>query len=131
MLEATRDTLGKIDKVADDTVILESLAVPRNFEPNECLTSNDDPAKCTFPAPTENRISDGIYLAESARRPNVYTADINRAFCPARPVCHAVVDGTVAFRDSNHVTAEFAMQQRKKVWRLIRHSGGFDRTEAA
>ena len=42
-----------------------------------------------------------LYLAEAARRPNVFTANINRAFCPARPVCHAVPRAAPAVRTSS------------------------------
>ncbi len=39
--------------------------------------------------------------------PNVKTVDMTRFICPHR-VCHAALDGTIVFRDDEHLTARFA-----------------------
>jgi SGNH domain (fused to AT3 domains) len=131
LLKGTKQTLRKIDKVSSSTVILESIAVPRSFEPNECLTGTKDAAACAFPTPTENRASDGFYITEAAQSQKRFTANLNPAFCPNKPVCDAVVDGAVVYRDRNHLTAEFAKKQRQQVWELLQETGAFETVAAS
>jgi peptidoglycan/LPS O-acetylase OafA/YrhL len=128
---ATNRTLRKIDAVADRTLLIESVAVPQSFEPNECLTSSADPADCAYPAPTENRPTDGFYLAAAAAQDDVVTVNLNPAFCPTSPVCQSVFDGTVVYTDREHLTATYAEQRWKQAWKLLRRSGVFDDTRLA
>jgi peptidoglycan/LPS O-acetylase OafA/YrhL len=126
LLGATRDTLDKIEKVADRTLMVQSVATPRSFVPNDCLTSAKDPDECVVPLTTRNRPSDAFYLAVAADVDAAYTVDLNPAFCPAEPLCSPVVDGLVVWRDNQHLTATFVAHQRAKAWRLIQQTGVLD-----
>jgi peptidoglycan/LPS O-acetylase OafA/YrhL len=126
LLRATRGTLDKIEKVADRTLMVQSVATPRSFVPNDCLTSAKDPDDCVVPLTTTNRPSDAYYLAVAADVDAAYTVDLNPAFCPAEPLCSPVVDGMVVWRDNQHLTASFVAHQRAKVWRLIQQTGVLD-----
>ena len=122
VLQATNKTLRKVDRVAARTLIVESLLLPQ-IDPNDCLTTAADPAECTIPMVTKNRPSDGFFLAAAADDPDVFTVDLNPAFCPSAPVCHPVVDGRIVWRDRQHLTPGFAASRRDEVWRLIRKTG--------
>ena len=126
LLRATRDTLDKIEKVADRTLMVQSVATPRSFVPNDCLTSAKDPDECVVPLTTKNRPSDAFYLAVAADVDAAYTVDLNPAFCPSEPLCSPVVDGLVVWRDSQHLTATFVAHQRAEVWKLIQRTGVLD-----
>jgi peptidoglycan/LPS O-acetylase OafA/YrhL len=126
VLKSTRHTLRKIDRVSERTVLVESIAVPERFDPNECLSSARKPEQCTFPAPTQNRPTDGFLLAEAAQSPKRHTVNLNSAFCPTTPVCHAVYDGVVVYTDNEHLTATYARTRSREVWRLLKRTGAFD-----
>jgi peptidoglycan/LPS O-acetylase OafA/YrhL len=123
---ATVDTLRKIDKVASRTLMIETVITPEKFQPNDCLTTTDDPRKCAVPVPETNRPTDGFYLAAAAQDPDLYTVNLNPAFCPDAPVCMPVVNGQIVYRDRHHLTPEFADHQRDKVWRLVEKTGVLD-----
>lgn len=125
VLTATDQTLRKINRVADRTLLVESLLLPEK-DPNECLTTVSDPEECTIPMRPRNRPTDGFYLTAAAQDPDVFTVDLNPAFCPTMPVCQPVVDGEIVWREHLHLTPSFAAKQRHEVWRLIRRSGVLD-----
>ena len=126
VLRATRDTLDKIEKVADRTLMVQSVATPKSFVPNDCLTSAKDPDECVVPLTTKNRSTDAFYLALAADADDRYTVDLNPAFCPAEPLCSPVVDGMVVWRDKQHLTASFAAHQADEVWKRIEKTGVLD-----
>ena len=126
VLRATRDTLDKIEKVADRTLMVQSVATPKSFVPNDCLTSAKDPDECVVPLTTKNRPTDAFYLALAADADDRYTVDLNPAFCPAEPLCSPVVDGMVVWRDKQHLTASFAAHQADEVWKRIEKTGVLD-----
>jgi hypothetical protein len=43
--------------------------------------------------------------------------------CPD-PVCHAVVDGQITYRDENHLTAEYVATRWRQLARALRLPGG-------
>jgi peptidoglycan/LPS O-acetylase OafA/YrhL len=126
LLHATRDTLDKIGKVATRTLMVQSVATPRSFVPNDCLTSAKDPAECVVPLATENRPTDAYYLAMAADVDAAYSVDLNPAFCPSAPLCSPVVDGMIVWRDKQHLTAGFVAHQQDRVWRIVKRTGVLD-----
>ena len=126
LLRATKETLGKIGKVAERTLMVQSVATPRSFVPNDCLTSAKDPAECVVPLSIENRPTDAYYLAMAADVDAAYTVDLNPAFCPSAPLCSPVVDGMIVWRDKQHLTAGFVAHQKERVWRILERTGVLD-----
>jgi hypothetical protein len=129
LLRATRDTLDKIGAVATRTLMVQSVATPRSFVPNDCLTTAKDPADCVVPLSTRNRPTDAYYLAVAADVDAAYAVDLNPAFCPSEPLCSPVVDGMIVWRDEQHLTAGFVAHQKDRVWRIVRRSGVLDAIE--
>jgi hypothetical protein len=130
-LAATQETLAKISAVVPQTLVVESLVMPNRFEPDDCLASTNDAARCVVPVPVGMTRSDGYYLTAAAASPSISTVNLNPAFCPAAPLCQPVVDGQVVWRDDHHVTAAFASHREPEVWKLILATGvladfGFD-----
>ena len=81
------------------------------------------PQDCHAPGDRGTSPTDALLIAEAAREPELYTVDLNPALCPSAPLCQAVVDGEIVWRDDHHVTARFAQARRQQVWRLIRRTG--------
>lgn len=131
ILRESQATLEKIADASARTLLIESMIVPSKFKPNDCLTSTEDPEECSVVVPPRNRASDGIYLAAAAETDDVFTVDLNPAFCPAAPVCHAVIDGQVVWRDKHHLAPAYAESRRDKAWNLIRRTGALEDVEAS
>jgi hypothetical protein len=78
------------------------------------------------PRPETTRPTDAFSLAPAPPPPDIYTVNLNPAFCPDAPVCMPVVNGQIVYRDRHHLTPEFADHQRDKVWRLVEKTGVLD-----
>ena len=126
MYGATTETIDKIQSLVPRTLVVQSMVMPNTFEPDDCLTSTPDAARCAVPVPTVPPASDGYFQAAAAASPKVWTVNLTPAFCPGAPVCEPVVDGDIVWRDDHHVTATFARHREPQVWDLIRASGVLD-----
>lgn len=127
-LRATRQTLKKIDEVADRVLLVERIVTPNSFDPNECMTANDDATKCAAPVPTDTSAADAYYLTAATENDTYYSVNLNDAFCPGAPLCQPVVDGEVVWRDREHLTPQFAVSRAAEAWKLVRKSGVLDGT---
>ncbi|HSJ22062.1 MAG TPA: acyltransferase family protein [Nocardioidaceae bacterium] len=123
VLRATKQNLRKIERQGARALMVQSLIMPEGFRPNDCLTGGAKPEECAVPMPAEQGPSDAFYRALAAESPNLYSVNLNPAFCPTAPVCRAVHDGKVVWRDPKHFTAGFAEDRRDRVWKLIRRTG--------
>ena len=65
-------------------------------------------------------------MTAAASSPDIWTVNLNTAFCPSTPICEPVVNGDVVWRDNHHVTATFAEHREEQVWRLITATGVLD-----
>ncbi len=121
--EATRDTLAKIRRLVPRTLVVQSMVMPNDFEPDDCLTSSPDASRCAVPVPTLAPASDGYFQAAAAASPKIWTVSFTPAFCPDAPICEPVVDGDIVWRDNHHVTATFAEHREEQVWERITQTG--------
>jgi peptidoglycan/LPS O-acetylase OafA/YrhL len=121
--ETSKATLDTIARTGARAVVVEQMIMPETFRPDDCLTSAADPGQCAVPVPLGTSPTDALLIAEASRKPSLYTVDLNPALCPSAPLCQAVVDGEIVWRDDHHVTARFAAARREHVWRLIQRTG--------
>lgn len=124
-LAATRATLRTIDRHTQRLLLIEAIVTPDDFEPNECLTRTGDPGRCLASVPTGTSRTTAYYLTEATENQTYHTVDLNPAFCPAAPLCEAVVDGDVVWRDDEHLYSPYAARRAGQAWREIRRSGVF------
>jgi peptidoglycan/LPS O-acetylase OafA/YrhL len=122
-MRATKQNLRKIEGHGARVLMVQSLIMPQGFQPNDCLTGGAKPEECAVPVPLEPGPTDGFYLALAAESQNLFTVNLNPAFCPTAPMCRAVHDGEIVWRDPKHLTPRFAEKRRDEVWKLIRRSG--------
>jgi peptidoglycan/LPS O-acetylase OafA/YrhL len=121
--ETSEATVDTIIGTGARALVVEQMIMPETFRPDDCLTSAADPGQCAVPVPFGTSPTDALLIAEAAREPALYTVDLNPALCPSAPLCQAVVDGEIVWRDDHHVTARFAAARREQVWTLIRRTG--------
>jgi peptidoglycan/LPS O-acetylase OafA/YrhL len=121
--ETSEATVDTITGTGARALVVEQMIMPETFRPDDCLTSAPDPGQCAVPVPLGTSPTDALLIAEAAREPGLYTVDLNPALCPSAPLCQAVVDGEIVWRDDHHVTARFAAARREQVWRLIQRTG--------
>ena len=124
--QASVRTLRDIAAVAPHTLVVDRLAMPETFDPPDCLTTEEDPARCSVPAPPGVAGSDLLVHRLAGRIPGVQPVDLDPAFCPGAPVCLPVVDDEVVWRDDHHVTASYAVSRRDVVWDLLLRTGALD-----
>ena len=51
MLDATQNTLDKIESAGPRALLVESMVMPNTFEPDDCLASAQDASSCAVPVP--------------------------------------------------------------------------------
>ena len=123
-VQESRRTLRDITRSVPRTLLVEKLVMPETFDPADCLTTEDDAARCAVPVTTGGEsVTDGLSLTEAATSPKVDTLDLNPAFCPDAPICLPVVDDEVVWRDDHHVTARYAESRRRQVWQILQDTG--------
>jgi hypothetical protein len=126
--QTTRATLAKVTAVAP-AVVVQRLIMPETFSPVDCLASGQPVDHCVVTAPTTPATTDGFVSTVADIDPRVHPVDLNPIFCPTSPVCSPVRDHRVVWRDDHHYTVSYAMARRQAVWRALRATGAFDRTE--
>jgi peptidoglycan/LPS O-acetylase OafA/YrhL len=89
-------------------VILEPL-IESPFDQLLCLSGARLASECSFPFPEETLPSELFYREIADEFPGVVSLDLDPLVCPDRPVCAAVIDGSmVVRRDSHHITTAFS-----------------------
>ncbi|MBA2507928.1 MAG: acyltransferase [Nocardioidaceae bacterium] len=121
--ESTEQTVQTIVEQGARPLLIEQMVVPDTFHASDCLAAAAQAAECAVPVPVETAPSDAFFLTAAAASPEVYTANLNPAFCPSSPVCAPVVDSEIVWRDDHHYTASFATSRADEVWRLIEQTG--------
>ena len=112
--EGSRSTFGQLDSDGIQTLVIRDTPRP-GFDVPTCLSRAAQPGwylgedgSCALP--TNAVLDQALNRAEDEAAiglPNVHIADFTASFCgPAS--CDSVKDGTVVYRDSNHITATFA-----------------------
>jgi peptidoglycan/LPS O-acetylase OafA/YrhL len=128
-LQASRDTLRKLEGLVPHTLLVNRIVMPETFDPADCLTTSPDPRDCVVPVPVGGTASDGFAQTEATRSPKVGVLDLNPAFCPDAPICLPVVGNEVVWRDDHHVTATYATSRRDAVWKILVATGLFGDSE--
>jgi peptidoglycan/LPS O-acetylase OafA/YrhL len=99
----------------------------RGFDPIECLAAARTLGDCAVAAPRGRPSVDDTYVALATDRPDeVATIDLTPVFCPDWPVCRPVVDGTVVWKDRDHVTVTFLRERTDALLRRLRGTGFLD-----
>jgi peptidoglycan/LPS O-acetylase OafA/YrhL len=90
-------------------------------DPLDCLARAARLGDCAVVPPLAKPFTDGILDAIAASSPeDAATVDLNPVLCPGAPVCEPVIDGTVVWKDPDHVTGTFLVQHRAAIWdRLV------------
>lgn len=121
--EGSRAFLREVSRLADQVVVLEP--IPMVDPPmTDCLSTGVDPEQCDAPAyalPGTEEIEE-VWREQAAELPNVEVVDLDDLVCPGS-VCPALVDGTVTFRDDNHLSDGFAVMLAPAVLQMFRDQG--------
>jgi len=126
----TRETAKAVTDAGAELVIARSTFGTggygvRGFDPVECLARAHRLADCAVVPPISRPAVDGVYDFLAGSRKRVHTVDLNPVLCPDRPACAPVVDGTVVWRDPDHVTTRFLVDNQRRVWRRLESTGVF------
>jgi peptidoglycan/LPS O-acetylase OafA/YrhL len=110
------DSLQALAQSAQRVVLLAETPY-LTYDPVDCLS---DPRISTCDPPADLVIDEGYVALESAAAAaaDADVLSVNRLLCPGR-TCPVVVDGTVVFRDTNHVTASFMEELSRPIADLI------------
>jgi hypothetical protein len=120
--ETTRDTLGKITKVAP-AVVVQRLIMPETFQPPDCLASAKRIGQCAVTQEPKPSPSDGFATTLAIENPRVHTLDLNPIFCPTAPICSPIQHDDLVWRDDHHYTVDYTMRMRDKVWAALTATG--------
>ena len=124
--EATADD---IERAGARLVMVKALLGTNGFrrngaDPLDCLARASRLGDCAVIAPLEKPFTDGLLDAIAATRPDQAAAvDLNPVLCPDAPICRPVIDGTVVWKDPDHVTGTFLDEHREALWESLTATG--------
>jgi hypothetical protein len=124
--EATADD---IERAGARLVMVKALLGTNGYrrngpDPLDCLARASRLGECAVIAPLEKPFTDGILDALAAADPDRAAAvDLNPVLCPDSPICRPVIDGTVVWKDPDHVTGTFLDEQREAIWDRLMATG--------
>lgn len=122
--EATAASLDRLTAEGARVVIVEPLPYSLD-EPTICLSGAVSAGECAYEANVEPFPTEITFRAEAARRDDVWTVDLDRVGCPLHPVCAAVIDGEIVFRDRYHLATSWLADRVDVVWATMVASGAF------
>ncbi|MBK6854981.1 MAG: hypothetical protein IPG97_00015 [Microthrixaceae bacterium] len=99
--------------------------LPRSGGPNplNCLGTATYQEECRFEAPGQDYWVDGDLRALDQASEQMWSVDLDRAVCPALPICDPIVDGTVVRWDGAHLTRRFGMTLVDDLTRMLADRG--------
>ena len=123
------ETADDIEKAGARLVMVKALLGTNGYQRNgadplDCLARASRLGDCAVIAPLEKPFTDGILDALAAATPDRAAAvDLNPVLCPDAPICRPVIDGTVVWKDPDHVTGTFLDEQREDLWARLTETG--------
>jgi len=126
--DATRRTVQLVEEAGARTVMISSIWGTDGWnedapDPLDCLARADTQADCLVTPPAERPLVDSFYEEAAVDHESAATVDLNPVVCPDHPACRPIVDGTVVWRNNDHVAARYFVEKREKLWELLRGSG--------
>jgi hypothetical protein len=124
--EATKDA---IEAAGARLVMVKALLGTNGYrrngsDPLDCLARATRLGDCAVVAPLEKPFTDGVLEEMAAADPEHAAAvDLNPVLCPDAPICRPVIDGTVVWKDPDHVTGTFLDEQRGAIWSRLTATG--------
>ena len=122
-------TAGLIHQAGASLVMVKALLGTNGYERNgpdplDCLARASVLGDCAVVAPLEKPFTDGILDSLAAASPGDTAAvDLNGVLCPDAPLCRPVSDGTVVWKDPDHVTGTYLVQHRDAIWSRLSATG--------
>jgi len=123
-LRTARDTAAAITGAGVPLVLVKSLLGTGGYDvegpdPLDCLARARVLGDCAVAPPLHRPAVDGFYDTLAAEEPAVSTVHLNPAICLTPPLCQPVRGRTVVWKDPDHVTGTFAVEQRGRFLRLL------------
>lgn len=111
-LRTAEETTALVRASGAGLVLVKSLLGTRGFgiegpDPLDCLARAETLGDCAVIPPLGRPALDGFYDVIAATTDGVTTVDLNPVLCPRSPLCEPVIDGTVVWREADHVTGSF------------------------
>jgi len=128
-LHSATATAESIRAAGSRLVLVKALLGTNGFERNgpdplDCLARAARLGDCAVVPPLEKPFTDGILDSLAAASPDeTASLDLNPVLCPDAPVCRPVIDGTVVWKDPDHVTGTFLDEQREGLWLRLTATG--------
>jgi peptidoglycan/LPS O-acetylase OafA/YrhL len=122
-------TADAIERAGARLVMVKALMGTNGYrrngaDPLDCLARASRLGDCAVIAPLEKPFTDGILDAIAATRPDqASVVDLNAVLCPDAPICRPVIDGTIVWKDPDHVTGTFLDEQRAAIWQRLTDTG--------
>jgi peptidoglycan/LPS O-acetylase OafA/YrhL len=104
-------SLSEIDTLREQgrkVVVFEPIPIPQPFDPLQCLSEGKRPEKCAFRVGPHTTPLEHAFREAAERVTNLWSLDLDRVVCPRQPMCDAMVDDVIVFRDDGHLTRTFA-----------------------
>jgi peptidoglycan/LPS O-acetylase OafA/YrhL len=119
-----RESVDRILATGAKLVVVEPMPRgPRNPNPLNCLGASRYQEECHFLTPTDPYWIEEELRELDARYDQMWAVDLDRAVCPAKPVCEPYIDGIVVRWDDAHLTRRFAATLDDEMLAVLRAIG--------
>lgn len=126
--ETAKNTAAMIHAAGARLIMVKALLGTSGYEkggpdPLDCLARATHLGDCAVVPPLEKPFTDGFLDAIAATTDETAALDLNPVLCPDAPLCRPVIDGTVVWKDPDHVTGTYLDQHREAIWERITRTG--------
>jgi hypothetical protein len=128
-LRTSTATVDLVHAAGAKMIIVKALLGTNGYDkdgpdPLDCLARASKLGDCALVPPLAKPFTDGIFDTLAAQSPgDTATVDLDPVFCPDFPICRPVIDGTVVWKDPDHVTGTFLDDQRERIWERLVATG--------
>ena len=118
-LRTSRDTVAAVAETGVPLVLVQSVFGTGGYgrkgpDPLDCLARATVLGDCAVVPPLARPAADAIYRVLDAESDEVSTVDLTPDICLTPPLCQPVRGRTVIWKDPDHITGRFAVEQRER-----------------
>lgn len=126
-LRTSRATVEAVTDAGASLVLVKSVMGTQGYDvtgpdPLDCLARARVLGDCAVVQPLGKPPVDGIYETLAVETDAVATVDLNPAICLTPPLCQPVRRRTVIWKDPDHITGTFAVEQRERFLGRLRRA---------
>jgi peptidoglycan/LPS O-acetylase OafA/YrhL len=121
---AADETVARLRRDGREVVMIEPIPqAPIDFDPLACLSKARYLDECRFVVSAKPSENVRHYRRLARTQDHVWSLDISKLICPYDPICDPVVNGTIVWKDTSHISDVFSKQLIAPIRTLFTENG--------